>query len=68
MDGPSAMATDVSLLNTRAVAAKTVKKLHLPFTPEAFQPTVSAEALTSEILTLTVSAPDRGRPSPERRR
>jgi capsular polysaccharide biosynthesis protein len=58
MDGPSAMSNDLSFLNTRAVAAKTVEKLHLPLTPEAFQSTVSAEALTSEILSITVSAPD----------
>lgn len=58
LDGPSAMATDLSLLNTREVAAKTVSQLGLKLTPEAFQATVAAEALTTEILTITVSAPD----------
>ena len=38
LDGPSAMGTDVSLLNTREVADRTVRQLSLPVTPEQFLP------------------------------
>lgn len=58
LDGPSAMGTDVSLLNTREVAARTVAKLGLKVSPESFQSTVSAEAVTTEILVVSVSGPD----------
>lgn len=58
LDGPSAMGTDVSLLTTREVAARTVRQLGIPLTPEAFQATVSAEPVTTEILMITVAAPD----------
>ncbi|WP_270886158.1 hypothetical protein [Pedococcus sp. 5OH_020] len=58
LDGPSAMGTDVSLLNTREVASRTVRQLGLHLTPEAFQSTVSANAVTTEILVVSVAAPD----------
>ena len=58
MDGQSAMATDVSFLTTREVAARTVRKLGLDLSPEAFKGTVSAEPVTTEILSITVSGPD----------
>ena len=58
MEAESAMSTDVSLLTTREVSARTVAKLGLPLTPEAFRTTITAEPVTTEILTITVSAPD----------
>lgn len=58
MDGPSAMGTDVSLLNTREVADRTVRQLRIPLSAEAFQGTVTAEPVTTEILMVTVAAPD----------
>jgi capsular polysaccharide biosynthesis protein len=58
LDSQSAMATDVSLLNTREVATRTVAALNLDMAPEAFQGTVSAEPVTTEILSIAVSAPD----------
>ena len=57
LDGPSAMGTDVSLLNTREVADRTVRQLKLPLTPEQFQATISSEPVTTEILMITVGAP-----------
>ena len=58
LDSQSAMATDVSLLNTREVATRTVAALNLDMEPQAFQGTVSAEPVTTEILSISVSAPD----------
>lgn len=58
LDGPSAMGTDVSLLNTREVADRTVRQLRIPITPEQFQGTVSSEPVTTEILMITVDAPN----------
>jgi capsular polysaccharide biosynthesis protein len=58
LDAQSAMATDVSLLNTREVSARTVRKLGLDVDADAFQSTISAEPVTTEILTITVSAPN----------
>jgi capsular polysaccharide biosynthesis protein len=52
-----AMATDVSLLRTRTVAAKTIAKLGLAMAPEDFLKSVVAEPVSSELLTLTLSAP-----------
>ncbi|MFC8501706.1 hypothetical protein ACFUC1_05065 [Pedococcus sp. NPDC057267] len=60
MEAQSAMATDVSLLTTREVSARTVAKLGLPMTPEAFRATITAVPVTTEVLTVTVSAPDTG--------
>lgn len=58
LDPATAMATDMSLLNTREVAQRTVDRLGLAITPEAFQGSVSAVATTPEILAITVSATD----------
>jgi hypothetical protein len=58
VDAQSAMATDVSLLTTREVAARTLQTLGLRMTPEDFQSTVGADPLTPEVLAISVSAPD----------
>ncbi len=58
VDGPSAMATDVTLLNTREVAEATLRKLGLDLSPDAFQSTVKAVPVTTQVLTITVSGPD----------
>ena len=52
-----AMATDVSLLRTRTVAAKTIANLGLAISPEDFLKSVTAEPGTSELLSLTLTAP-----------
>ena len=53
----SAMATDVSLLETRAVATKVIAELGLGLSPDAFLSTVSAEPVTSQILEVSVKGP-----------
>jgi capsular polysaccharide biosynthesis protein len=53
----TAMATDVSLLRTRAVAQKAADALHLPMSPDDFQATVTVTAPTPEILLITLKAP-----------
>ncbi|MDU0312999.1 hypothetical protein RKE38_04810 [Phycicoccus sp. M110.8] len=58
LEAQSAMSTDVSLLTTREVSARTVARLRLPMTPEAFRATITADPVTTEVLTITVSAPD----------
>jgi hypothetical protein len=57
-DPATAMATDVSLLQTRDLGALVVNKLHLPVAPDVFQNTVTAVPVTSNVLVLTVAAPD----------
>ena len=57
VDPSRAMATNVSLLNTRTVAALTTAHLGLTVTPEDFLKTVKVEPLSSELLTLTLTAP-----------
>ena len=58
-DDPTAMSTDVSLLMTRAVATDVITALRLPnTTPESLHASLTAEALTDQILQLTVTAPD----------
>lgn len=52
------MATDVSMLRTRAVASSVVDELQLDVTPEAFQSWVTVVPETSTVLVLSVSAPD----------
>jgi capsular polysaccharide biosynthesis protein len=54
----AAMSTDVSLLNTRAVANAVIADQNLALTPEAFQSTITAEPVTNQILQLTLKAPD----------
>lgn len=53
----SAMATDVSLLETRAVASRVISDLGLDLSPDAFLSTVSAEPVTDQILEVTVKGP-----------
>lgn len=52
------MATDVSMLRTRAVAASVVDELELDVPPEVFQSWVTVVPETSTVLDLSVSAPD----------
>lgn len=53
-----AMATDVSLLRTRAVAGVVIKRLNLDVTPEDFQKWVTATPATTTVLVLSIPAPD----------
>ncbi len=57
VDPSRAMATDVSLLQTRAVATKVEENLGLTMPPEDFLKSVTAVPVSSELLTLTLSAP-----------
>ena len=56
-DPSLAMATDVSLLRTRTVAAKTITSLGLTMTPDEFLKSVTAAPVSSELLALTLTAP-----------
>jgi capsular polysaccharide biosynthesis protein len=56
-DPTAAMATNLSLLHTREVAGEVIKELGLPLRPEAFQATVTAAPLSSQLMTVTVTAP-----------
>ena len=56
-DPNSAMATNMSLLHTRAVSGEVVKDLHLSDTPESFGATVTAAPLSAQLMTVTVTAP-----------
>ncbi|MGN6576025.1 MAG: hypothetical protein ACTHKG_10065 [Nocardioides sp.] len=53
-----AMSTDVSLLQTRTLAAAVVEKLNLHMTPEEFQQTITGAAVTTDVLVLEVTGPD----------
>lgn len=55
-DPASAMQTDLSILRTRTVAERTLKALGLPADPTSLQNRTTAEATTSTVMTLTVSA------------
>ena len=57
-DPAAAMSTDVSLLRTRTVAATVIDNLGLDMTPEAFQQSVVATPVTSQVMVLDVLAPD----------
>jgi capsular polysaccharide biosynthesis protein len=58
-DEPSqAMATDVSLLETRTLAEKAVTSLGLTMTPDDFLKTVIADPVSSELLSITLTAPN----------
>lgn len=57
VDPDQAMATDISMLRTRAVANQTVQKLGLETTPEGFQREVDVTQVSSTVLTLDVVAP-----------
>jgi hypothetical protein len=57
VDPSRAMSTDVSLLGSRTVAAKTVASLGLTMTPDEFIKSVRVEPVSSELLSITLSAP-----------
>ena len=52
-----AMATNVSLLQTRTVATRATERLGLTMTPEDFHKSVKVEPVGAELLTLTLTAP-----------
>jgi uncharacterized protein involved in exopolysaccharide biosynthesis len=57
-DEPSqAMATDVSLLETRTLAQKAVASLGLTMTPDDFLKTIKVESVSSELLSITLTGP-----------
>ncbi|WP_143447786.1 hypothetical protein [Kineosporia sp. R_H_3] len=56
-DPARAMATDVSLLRTRTVAARTLAVLGLAETPDALLDSVSIEPVSSDVMRVTLSAP-----------
>lgn len=56
-DPERAMATDLSLSTTRAVAQQVITTLQLSLTPEDLLETVVATPTTSDILTVTLEAP-----------
>jgi O-antigen/teichoic acid export membrane protein len=53
----SAMADDVSLLETRSVAAGALGALHLDANPQAFVSTYQGTAVSNEIMSVKLSAP-----------
>ena len=57
VDPSRAMATNVSLLQTRTVAAQVIDELDLNMLPEDFLKSFIVEAESSELMTLTLSAP-----------
>lgn len=57
-DPAVAMATDISLLRTRVVAATVVDELDLPMSPDDFQRSVQVVPETPNVLVLTISAGD----------
>ncbi len=57
VDPTRAMATNVSLLQTETLAARTTAALGLPMDPDAFNATVTIEAEGNDLLTLTLTAP-----------
>ena len=56
-DPSRAMATDVSLIRTRTVATETIASLGLTMTPDEFLKSVTTEPVSSELLSVTLSAP-----------
>lgn len=57
VDPSRAMATNVSLLQTRTVAAQVIDELDVAMLPEDFLKSFVVEAESSELMTLTLSAP-----------
>ena len=57
-DPSRAMATDVSLLNTRTVAARAIADLGLTMTADEFLKTVNSQPVSSDLLVLTFTAPN----------
>jgi capsular polysaccharide biosynthesis protein len=56
-DASHAGSTDVSLLTTRTVAEKTIASLGLTMTPDEFLKSVKVESVSSELMSVTISAP-----------
>src|SRR5688500_12499826 len=56
-DASHAGSTDVSLLTTRTVAEKTIASLGLNMTPDGFLKSVKVEPVSSELMSVTISAP-----------
>jgi hypothetical protein len=56
-DSSRAMSTDVSLLTTRTVASKTIESLGLDITPDEFLQSVTADPVSSDLLSLSLTAP-----------
>jgi capsular polysaccharide biosynthesis protein len=52
-----AMSTDVSLLMTRTVAAKTITSLGLAVTPDDFLSSMTAEPVSTDLMSVTLKAP-----------
>jgi hypothetical protein len=57
VDSSRAMSTDVSLLTTRTVANQTIASLGLDMTPDEFLQSVTADPVSSELLSLTLTGP-----------
>ncbi|MFZ1115944.1 MAG: hypothetical protein WAN44_08985, partial [Propionibacteriaceae bacterium] len=57
-DPSRAMATDVSLLKTRTVAARAIADLGLAMTADEFLKTVNSQPVSSDLLVLTLNAPN----------
>ena len=57
VDPTQPLSTDVSLLTSRTVAAQTIAKLELTMTPDDFVSAVTAEPVSSDLLSLTIAAP-----------
>jgi capsular polysaccharide biosynthesis protein len=56
LDATSAMETNLSLLDSRTVAARATQELGLTMAPEDFRRSVRVEQLSSELLSLTLTA------------
>lgn len=57
-DSAQAMTTDVTLLETRTLAAKVVDELDLSMSPDAFRQSVTPTPVGSNVLVMDVSAPN----------
>jgi uncharacterized protein involved in exopolysaccharide biosynthesis len=55
-ESSKAMATDESLLKTRTLAARVIENLGLTISPDDFLKTVTSEAVSSELLSVTLTA------------
>jgi hypothetical protein len=57
VDPSLAMSTDVGLLRSQAVAAKTIAHLGLTMTPDGFINSVTVEQVSTDLLSMTLAAP-----------
>jgi capsular polysaccharide biosynthesis protein len=57
VESSEAMSTDVSLLTTRTVAAKTIARLGLTITPDEFLSSMTAESVSTDVMSVTLTAP-----------